>query len=201
MLLVVGLMAAGCAPRSTYAPPPAVQASYLLRDFDDETGLTSPVVWASVDAVVVPPLGWEAEPLKASKDHAHQVWLSPSGHTAYGVIQFDMPWSVGNDWALWGFLREMRKTEGEARLITKLRDPDLPGIRFEAEGGQYRLRTNLLTRGRRGWAVYAGTRRDHDVVPDELDLAERAREQTVVDLPDELLAAHRENDEPTIAVP
>jgi len=61
-------------------------------------------------------------------------------------------------------------------------------VRFVAEGGLYRVRANLVTRGRRGWAVYAGTRRDADLDADELDLAERAREQTLVDAPDARLA-------------
>jgi hypothetical protein len=74
----------------------------------------------------------------------------------------------------------MRKTEGEAKLLSRRSDPRLPGVRFVAEGGQYRLRANLLTRGFRAWAVYAGSLRGQPEVPDELALAEAAREQTKI---------------------
>jgi hypothetical protein len=40
-----------------------------------------------------------------------------------------------------------------------------------------------MTRGWKGWAVYAGTLREHEVVPAELELAEVAREQTMIGLP------------------
>lgn len=136
---------------------------------------------ADVEATVTPPAGWRAEPLKSSGKHNHQIWISPSGDTAYGVIRFKMPLPVGPDLALrLGILPEMRRTEGEARLISSQRDPDLPGLRFVAEGGLYRLRSNLITRGRRGWVVYAGTLREEEIVPDELALAELAREHTAV---------------------
>ena len=129
-------------------------------------------------------MGWRAEPLKASDRHNHQVWISPSGNTAYGVIRFKLPLPVGPETVLrYGFLPEMRKTEGEATLISSRRDPDLPGLRFVADGGKYRLRTNLLTRGWKGWAVYAGTLRERPVDADELALAEVAREQTTIGLP------------------
>jgi hypothetical protein len=95
------------------------------------------------------------------------------------VIRFSLPLPVGPDLALGGFLREMRNTEGDATLLSRQSDPELPGVRFVAEGGQYVIRTNLLTRGWRGWAIYAGTFRDKPVMPDELKLAEAAREHTV----------------------
>ena len=118
------------------------------------------------------------EPLKQTKNHAHQVWVSPTGHTAYGIIRFTLPLPVGPDTVLWFFLREMRASEGEARLISKRRDAQLKGLRFVAEGGQYIVRSNLTTKGLRGWAVYAGTRRDREILPSELSLAELAREKT-----------------------
>lgn len=145
--------------------------------------LSAPEPNSAVEALVTPPVGWRAEPLKASGKHNHQVWLSPSGNTAYGVIRFKMPLPVGSDAALrFGILPEMRRTEGEARLISSERDSSLPGLRFVAEGGLYRLRSNLITRGWRGWAIYAGTLRDKEIVPDELALAELAREHTTVGL-------------------
>ena len=55
----------------------------------------------------------------------------------------------------------MRESEGEAHLISRRSDPRLRGIRFVAEGGEYRLRANLVTRGFRAnprrelWALVA----------------------------------------------
>src|SRR4051812_33331385 len=73
----------------------------------------------AVDADALVPVGWRAEPLKSSATHAHQVWLSPSGHTAYGIIRFKLPLPVGHDLALFGFLQNMKLSEGEATLISK----------------------------------------------------------------------------------
>src|SRR4051812_12211840 len=73
----------------------------------------------SIDADAMVPNGWRAEPLKSSATHAHQVWLSPSGHTAYGIIHFKMPLPVGHDIALFGFLQNMKQSEGEATLVSK----------------------------------------------------------------------------------
>src|SRR4051812_10699707 len=91
---------------------PAVPTSQAVRLAEAE-GLTPPTKDPVLAAVVVPPAGWKAEPLKETEKHKHQVWLSPSGNTAYGVIFFTMPWPVGQDLALWGFLQQMKRTEGE----------------------------------------------------------------------------------------
>src|SRR5581483_935550 len=66
----------------------------------------------SVDAYAAVPAGWHADPLKVSATHKHQVWLSPTGHTAYGIIHFTLPLPVGHDLALWGFLENMKRSEG-----------------------------------------------------------------------------------------
>jgi len=145
-------------------------------------GLDAPAPVESVDALCAPPIGWRVEPLKSSPKHAHQVWLSPTGKSAYGVIRMTLPLPVGSDLVLWAFMREMKKSEGEATLLSKEKDPELPGIRFVAEGGLYKMRTNLLVHGRHAWAVYAGTLRSETEMPEELELAERAREHTTVDL-------------------
>lgn len=148
-------------------------------------GLSEPTAVGTVNALCAPPIGWPAEPLKSSDRHKHQVWLSPSGKTAYGVIYLTLPFPVGPDLVLWAFMREMRKSEGEGILLSKKVDPDLPGIRFVAEGGLYKMRANLQVRGRKAWAVYAGTMRNDPVVEDELVLAERAREHTRIGLSQE----------------
>ena len=83
--------------------------------------------------------------------------------------------AVGPDLVLWGFMNEMKRVEGEGKLLAKEDDDSLPGLRFVAEGGRYRVRTNLITSGRTAWAIYAGTLREAPVDDDELYLAERAR--------------------------
>jgi len=133
-----------------------------------------------LQAICVPPLGWKPDPLKRSSTHVHEVWISPSGRTAYGVIHFELPLPVGHDLALWGFLNQMRASEGEANLLEKKWDANLGGLRFVAEGGQYIVRTNLFVHGFSGWAIYAGTLRAFPINQAELELAERAREDTVV---------------------
>lgn len=142
------------------------------------TGLSNPLLVDPVDAMCTPPLGWKADPLKHSGRHDHQVWLSPTGHTAYGVIHFSLPLPVNADFVLPFFLREMKKSEGEAILLSKETDPALPGVKFVAEGGLYKMRSNLIVRGWQGWAIYAGTLRKEAINPAELDLAERARDHT-----------------------
>src|SRR4051812_21541747 len=160
----------GCARRS--APPATTQA---IADPS-----LSPQYVESVDARAVVPVGWHADPLKSSPTHKHQVWISPTGRTAYGIIHFTMPLPVGHDLALWGFLQNMQRSEGEANLISKKWDSDLNALRFVAVGGLYIVRTNLFVRGVEGWAVYAGTLRKEEIQPDELAQAERARELTII---------------------
>lgn len=143
-------------------------------------GLSNPQLVDSVQAMCTPPLGWKPDPLKHSARHDHQVWLSPSGHTAYGVIHFSIPLPVSADFVLPFFLAEMKKSEGEATLLSKEKDPTLPGVRFVAEGGLYKMRGNLIVHGWEGWAIYAGTLRKEEVNPAELDLAQRARDHTRV---------------------
>lgn len=144
-----------------------------------DSPLAEPIGVNDLEAVVVPPTGWRAEPVKRSRKHSHHAWKSPSGRTAYGVIRMNLPLPfIGPGTILPRFIDQMRQTEGEARLLSRRNDPRLPGIRFEAEGGQYRLRANLVTRGFRAWAVYAGTLRSAPEVPEELSLAESAREET-----------------------
>lgn len=142
------------------------------------TGLAAARFIPDLQAMAVPPSGWNPDPEKSSANHFHKTWISPTGHTAYGIIRFRMPLPVGHEWALWGFLREMKKNEGEATLLWKHWDAALPGLRFIAEGGMYVVRTNLFVSGCDGWACYAGTLRGETLVPDELSLAEQAREAT-----------------------
>jgi hypothetical protein len=146
----------------------------------DTAGLSLPSFDPDVVAVCDPPIGWKAQALKATPNHNDQVWLSPTGETAYGVLHFRMPFPVGRSLALTGFLSQMKKTEGDATLFSRQDDPSLPGIRFVAQGGIYVIRANLLVSVWDGWAVYAGTLKSGLIAPKELDLAVRAREHTHV---------------------
>ncbi len=188
LVCVVGLLVGGCASRRgevrKVAPGPA---EYYLA-----VGLNQPVNVPSVVARCAAPMGWKAEPLKKSDRHTHQVWLSPTGRTAYGVIHFDLPLPVGVGIVHWEFLREMQKHEGEATELSRQNDPSLPGMRFVCEGGLYKMRINMIVQGFEGWAIYAGTLRRDEVMPAELELAERARENTLTGLPDDRVAAEAE---------
>ncbi|HEY8666043.1 MAG TPA: hypothetical protein VIL86_05225 [Tepidisphaeraceae bacterium] len=137
-----------------------------------------------VMAVCAPPIGWTAEPLKKNERRRHQIWLSPSGKTAYGVIYFPLPLPVGPNTVFPRFMKAMERSEGDAILLNKETDPNLPGIRFVAEGGLYTMRGNLIVSGWNGWAIYAGSRRNEDVNEVEMQLAEEAREHTSVGLPE-----------------
>lgn len=202
LLLLSFALAAGCAP--TPAPrqatpvllPPSPASSIPAVTIEDLPGPATsrpatfrpadPVLTADADleALVAPPPGWTLDPPKITSNHLHKTWLSPTRATAYGVIRFRLPLPVSDDIALWGFLREMRRVQGESTLLDRARDPELPaaggkgGIRFTAEGGLYRIRTNLTVRGFRGWCVYAGTLRGKPEIPAELSAAVTAREAT-----------------------
>jgi len=186
--LLLWLGAGGCQTvRLPAEDEPVLASSNLSADnalsASDTTddALSDPFADEELESVVVPPAGWTADPVKRSRNHAHQAWLSPSRRTAYGVIRINLPLPfIGPDVVLPRFLEQMRESEGEAELLSRRNDPRLPGIRFVAEGGQYRLRANLVTRGFRAWAVYAGTLRSEPEQPDELQLAEAAREETRV---------------------
>lgn len=174
ILVVVMTVAAGCGSSGRSGPPVSLPQTSADAQLLPETYIDI------VQATVAPPIGWEPQPLKASTDHAHQLWISPSGHTAFGVIRFNLPFPVGHRWVLWGFMRQMRQDQGQAILLEDRWDPDSRLLRFVAEGGLYKIRTNLLVSGTTAWAIYAGTVRNVEVNQAELDLAERARERAWV---------------------
>jgi len=171
------LAAAGCCHTAPHAYIPIEQASFQQSA---AWQLQTPRYDEDVRAVITPPIDWRAERLKTSGHHKHQVWLSPTGCTAYGVLHFFMPLPVGQQLALLGFMSQMKRSEGEAFLLSQQPDANLPGIRFVAEGGRYKIRANLSVDGWQGWVVYAGTLRGKPVIDDELELAQRAREHTKI---------------------
>src|SRR5438045_438763 len=170
LFIAVLMPAAGCQHHFRYMPR-AVQRPMQ--------GLTPPTPLETVGAMVTPPVGWTMQSLKASDRHFHQIWLSPSGQTAFGAIRFKLPLPVGPSLLLGRFLAEMRRLEQTANVISGEEDDELPGIRFVAEGTIHKVRVNLITHGFRGWAFYAGTFTGQPVNQAELELAERAREAGV----------------------
>jgi len=178
------LLGAGAGCQSKYANIPTYHPTTQPLTVIETAEFADPQSAPEVDALVTPPAGWNPDPIKSSDQHKHQVWKSPSGKTAYGIIHFSLPLPVPATWVLDPFLNQMRKSEGDATLIGQpQRDDSLPGVRFTAEGGDYRMRINLICKGFRGWAVYAGTLRNQAEVPAELHLAEIARDKTQVGVP------------------
>jgi hypothetical protein len=145
----------------------------------DVRGLSEPSANEDVRALVAVPAGWQARPLKVGDRSWHQTWVSPSEATAFGVIFVKLPLPVGPELSLLGFLSEMRKEQGEARLLAKQFDESIDGLRFVAEGPDFTIHGNLITRGFSCWVAYAGTITGTVPVADELALAEKAREAVV----------------------
>ena len=178
IVAVLSLLLSGCGGKPPAAPAtlPATQASLLAP----------PQHVPAVRATCRPPLGWAAEPLKKTNKSEHQVWISPTGDTAYGVLNVRhlLMALASNERILSEFLDGMRATEGAAELVEKQNDPAIAGgrggIRFIARGGKYTVRANLTSAGRDAWIWYAGTLSGAPVRDDELRTAEIARDQTVV---------------------
>jgi hypothetical protein len=171
---LLGLICVGCASSLEPMPEIAAQPASYRED------LSLPIDLPELDARVVPPRGWKTDLIETTDRHTQSVWISPTGGAAYGVIHFTLPLPVGEEIALRGFLAQMKKSAGEATLLSKNRDGDR--LRFVAEGGKYRIRGILLTKGFQGWAVYAGTLRSRALAVDELALAVQARENTALGL-------------------
>jgi hypothetical protein len=130
---------------------------------------------------LTPPPGWQPQPKETGANSRTIAYVSPAGGTAVGVIRFTLPWAVGRDWALWGFLQNMKKREGRADLIEKQYDEKADVLRFVAEGGRYRIRTNLTVRRTAGWAIFAGTLVEKSIDAADLKLAEAARDSAMID--------------------
>ncbi len=135
-----------------------------------------------VQALVSPPAGWKADPLKTTDRSLHRVWISPTGSTAFGVIFVRLPLPVGSELALMGFMMEMKKTDSQSKLIEKHRD-ESGALRYVAENGQHTIFAKLVTDGWLCWVGYAGTLTGKPVDVEELLLAARAREALIIGLP------------------
>lgn len=171
--LLVGCQARPAPGRASSPPVQPTDAGAA----DQPTTLPADGFFEALVATVVPPDDW-AMTVKVSTRHniAHYVWVSPSGNTAFGIMRFALPLPMPHEPVLWVFMTEMRKSEGDATLLDKVWDRNLRGIRFQAEGGRYLVRTNFTIRGLTGWMAYAGTHRDQPVNEAELRQAVAARE-------------------------
>lgn len=141
----------------------------------------------AVRAECRPPVGWTLQPAEKQPDSEHQLWVSPTGSTAYGVIvvrHWLMP-LASDERVLGEFLKNMKASDGRADLLSKAHDGTLArgigGIRFDVTGGKYTLRASLVSTGQRAWVVYAGTLNAQPVNPTELQVAESARDHTVIE--------------------
>ena len=178
MCIGAALLLAGCSHYSPSKRPVSPPQYYQT------IGLTQPHPVPIVVSQCDPPVGWIPEPLHKSERHTHQIWLSPTGKTAYGVMHFKLPFPVGVSVVHWEFLREMKSRYGDSTELWEKYDPSLPGLRFVCEIEQYLMRVEMTVNGFDGWAAYAGTLRGQTPVPQELHLAEIARENTIFGLPD-----------------
>lgn len=149
-------------------------------DFISDRDLSPPQPNADVLARVTPPVGWKPDPIKSSDRHTHEVWISPTGSTAYGVSHFShfLLFLASDDRVLAEVLKGMQQTSGATQLLSSQKDKQIDGLRFVANAGPYTVHGNLIRHGTDGWVVYAGTLRDKPVVREELKLAELARDRT-----------------------
>jgi hypothetical protein len=154
---------------------------------DLSRGLTPPARFDVINARCPVPADWVLQPLKEGKNHKHLTWISPTGRTAYGVIYASLPFPAGIvpiayrlDKVFEGFMNEMKRREGRAELIDRQNDYHSSQVHFVAEGAWYRLRVNLVVRGAKAWFIYAAGHRGEAPDSREMDLAERARDQTQV---------------------
>ena len=166
-LLAAAPLAAGCAGALNRAPAPAVPVRVELAPPDYERDLR---------ATVRPPAGWDRQPAEASLNSTNQLWLSPTGDTAFGVISFWLPLPVGTDAVVPVYLNEMARRDGRADVVSREADESLRAVRLVADSDTFRTRTTLIVRGLRGWAVYAGTLQARPIDPAHLAAAEAARE-------------------------
>jgi hypothetical protein len=168
-LLPLVIVSPGCRSHLPASPPAArqvVPGQFVEPYIDDD-----------LRARCSPPRAWEPKPLEHLPRSVQRVWVSPTGHTAYGVIHIRLPWPFGPDVVLWRFLAGMRETEGEGRLLTRERNGD--EVNFVAETPKYRLTARLHTAGWNAWVIYASVLRDQPVDGAEFPLAESARDVTV----------------------
>ena len=168
----------GCAGPLNRGPatPPPTAASSASTTPAPAIDLLPPEYVPDLRATVRPPAGWTPRPPEQSLNSTTQLWLSPGGETAFGVIAFWLPLPVGTDAVVPVYLKEMARRDGRADVVSREVDERLEAVRVVADSDTYRTRTTILVRGLRGWAVWAGTLQAKPIDPDALAAAEAARE-------------------------
>jgi len=149
------------------------------------TGL-APLAWDDhVQAQCDPPTGWTPLPLQNDSRHTEILWVSPSTDTAYGIVHINLPLPVGLigvDRILQGILDDMVAKQKMATVLGRQDDDKLPGLHVDIKGGEYHVRGDLTAISWEAWFVYASTSNDDPIHQKELDLAESARDHTIVRL-------------------
>lgn len=167
-------IAGGCAKKYKRPPRPIAVASagqvvpttQPVREFNQ--------FFAEID----PPSDWRYELTSQSERHEHVTWISPGGNTAFGIVYFRMPFPVGHELAFkYGFLAEMRRKEGVAKVLEKHWDRQIEGLRFVVESKFFHVEAKFFVRGSEGWAIYAGQRLNNPVIEEEFETAKRVREK------------------------
>ncbi len=163
IIFLASLWLAGCASTRPSVTQPTPVGAIHERD---------------LRATCFPPAQWRTRPVAPDPQAKQQVWFSPTGDTAYGVVCISMPIPAGKELALQGFLSVMQQREGEVDLISKQHDRAAHALRFVAQMPDYEMRGKLVVQGFSGWVMFASTLRSRPVRCDELELAESAREAT-----------------------
>lgn len=169
MFAGLSILAGGCATKYKRPPRPLAGTTLPTSRPTHEFG--------KFIAEIDPPPGWRYELTSESDRHEHVTWISPSGHTACGILYFKLPFPVGHEMAFrHGFLAEMKHAEGVANVLEKRWDPEIEALRFVVESRLYHVRANFFVRGWEGWMFYAGRKLGQPIDEQEMSLAEQVKE-------------------------
>lgn len=158
------LILVGCAGQSRQAPTTLPTEQFTLIHRDD------------LGVQIHLPVGWNPERHDDRENAITQTWVGPSKRVALGVIHVRLPFPVGHEITLAGFLNRFAKEDGAVTLVEKKWDDNRQCFRFIAHGQRRQIESLLIVRGMDGWVVFAGTLLDKPAPPDELSLARQARE-------------------------
>jgi hypothetical protein len=172
--ILITTVTGGCAKKYKRPPKPVALASA-----GEVVPTSQPVKeFGKFFAEIEPPTDWRYELTSESDRHEHVTWVSPGNNTAVGILYFKLPFPVGHDLAFkYGFLAEMRRKEGVAKVIEKHWDKEIDALRFTVESKFFNVEAKFFVRGMEGWAFYAGTRLNNRVNEEELETAKRVREK------------------------
>lgn len=189
VLCALAVGAVGCSseqPRkmsvmlSASTAPPATQATSAMLPLTTPTAVVRPVVYqdSELQAICMPPAGWVDKGMKQGDNHVRRTWVDPTNTMGYCVIRASLPLPVGESMVLSAFLAEVRKTQGDARLIEKRSSGE--GLTFVAESPILRYEGRVHCSGFRGWIVFASILNTDSAHPENLKVAEAARDATIL---------------------